>query len=112
MLKYFTGSIVVIAVLTTFNAFALEPLSSETMKKTTAAAGVSIMLDDIVIEMWTGPGSITYTDTDGNSDGNRGSIRIATSKSHRVVTIQAITGYDPETGELKSPGNNLVKQKK
>lgn len=108
MYKYFIGPIAFCLVLTAFNAFALEPLDSDTMKTTTAAAGVSIILDDIVIETWTSARSVTYTD----SDGNGGSIRITSSANHNIITIQAITGYDPESGELKSPGTGLVRAKK
>lgn len=78
--------------LTPFSSFALSPMSDSGMKDATGQAGVTITLDDVVIEQWVG--AATYTDDDGY-DGSGGSIVI--SDKHTLKTFTAITNNDAGT---------------
>jgi hypothetical protein len=68
------------------SAFALTTMSADSMKAATGQAGVSITLDNVVIEQFTG--STTYTDTDG-TNGTAGSVVI--SDKHVVKEYYAMT---------------------
>jgi len=68
------------------SAFALTQMSDSNMKAATGQAGVSITLDNVVIEQFVG--ATTYTDADGY-DGNGGSIVI--SDKHTIKGYNALT---------------------
>ncbi len=89
------------ALVMTSSAFALQSMDSDTMKDTTGQAGVSITVDDVLIETWVG--TTTYTDLDG-TDGTAGSINI--TGKHTIQSFEGITGYDGSA--LFSPGNGLT----
>ncbi len=68
------------------SAFALTSMSADSMKAATGQAGVSITLDNVVIEQYVG--ATTYTDADGY-DGNGGAIVI--SNKHVIKGYNALT---------------------
>jgi hypothetical protein len=68
------------------SVFALTSMSADSMKAATGQAGVSIAVDNVVIEQFTG--STSYTDEDGTM-GTGGSIVI--SDKHVVKTYLAMT---------------------
>ncbi len=82
-------AIVATAALIPFTASALEPISDTNLKDLTGQAGVSIALDDVRVESWTG--ETTYTDTDG-TNGTAGSVVI--SDKHVYTTYNAILADD------------------
>jgi hypothetical protein len=69
------------------SVFALTSMTDSSMKSATAQAGVSITLDNVVIEQFIG--ATTYTDADGYN-GNGGAIVI--SDKHVIKTYNALTG--------------------
>ncbi|MCF8026608.1 MAG: hypothetical protein K9K82_14120 [Desulfobacteraceae bacterium] len=111
-------------VLAPLSASAMEMMSDSNMKDVTGQAGVSIALDDVVLESWNG---ITkYTDTDGSqsetidtdvTDGTAGDFvytgdatqaSVVISDQHTVQDFQAITHMDG-SGNLVSPGMPLAR---
>lgn len=68
------------------SAFALTAMSDANMKAATGQAGVSIAIDNVVIEQYVG--STTYTD-DSGTDGTAGSVVI--SDKHTVKSFLAMT---------------------
>jgi hypothetical protein len=84
------------------SAFALTSMSADSMKSATGQAGVSIAIDNVVIEQYAA--STTYTDTDGAKYGDTaGAIEI--SAKHSIKTFLAMTSasdykadFDAATG--------------
>lgn len=74
------------SLMVTSSAFALTAMTDSNMKAATGQAGVSITLDNIVIEQYVG--STTYTDATGTT-GTAGSIVI--SDKHTVKQYLAMT---------------------
>jgi len=104
-MKKLTGILIAAALLLApISASALEMMTDASMKDVTGQAGVSIAIDDVVLEQWVG--TTTYTDTDG-TDGTAGSVVI--SDQHTVHDFQAITSagsnglVSPNVG-LQNPG--------
>lgn len=82
------------------SVFALTSMTDANMKSATGQAGVSITLDNVVIEQFTG--STTYTDEDG-TNGVEGSIVI--SDKHVVKEYLAMTSQtDYEADFLAAAG--------
>lgn len=81
------------------SAFALTSMTADSMKSATAQAGVSIGLDGIIIEEFTG--ATTYTDEDG-AGGLGGSIVI--SDRH------TLKGYYALPNDQAGAGNDFYKQ--
>ncbi|GAB6093752.1 hypothetical protein JCM14469_00040 [Desulfatiferula olefinivorans] len=82
------------------SVFALTAMSDANMKAATGQAGVSITVDNVVIEQYTG--STTYTDETGTT-GTAGSIVI--SDKHVVKTYLAMTSEaDYEADFLAAAG--------
>jgi len=82
------------------SVFALTSMSADNMKAATGQAGVSITLDNVVIEQFTG--STTYTDEDG-TNGVAGSVVI--SDKHVVKEYLAMTSQaDYEADFLAAAG--------
>ena len=105
-MKKLTGILIAAAlILAPMSVSALEMMTDSNMKDVTGQAGVSIIVDDIVLEQWVG--STTYTDNDG-TDGTAGSISL--NDQHTVQNFQAITeSTDPGTfSTLASPGQALT----
>jgi hypothetical protein len=69
------------------SAFALKAMDANSMKDTTAQAGVSISLDNIVIEQMTS--NSMYIDKDGLG-GNLGAGAVIITGSHTVKRIQKL----------------------
>ncbi|MCF8026649.1 MAG: DUF6160 family protein [Desulfobacteraceae bacterium] len=110
-------------VLAPLSASAMEMMSDSNMKDVTGQAGVSISIDDVVLEQWVG--ETRYTDTDGfataeynptadaaNSLGyvvtEGTSTSVVISDQHKIQDIQAITSMQPDGQggvEFVSPGN-------
>lgn len=89
------------------SAFALQTMSVDNMKDTTGQAGVSITVDDVIIETWVGTTSYTDLDGVGGTDTDPGSITI--SDKHTIKTYQAMTSATDTDGDgvldtLASPG--------
>ena len=102
-MKKFTGFIAAAAIaLAPMSSSALEALTDNALNDVTGQAGVSIVIDDVILETWVG--ATTYTDTDGNGDAVAGSIIVA--DKHTVKTFSAITRVDG--GVFTSPGLGLA----
>lgn len=86
MKKLALSAILGASLMITSSAFALTSMSSDSMKSATGQAGVSITLDNVVIEQFIG--ETVYTDADGY-DGNGGSIVI--SNKHVIKGYNALT---------------------
>jgi len=86
MKKLALSAILGASLMITSSAFALTSMSSDSMKSATGQAGVSITLDNVVIEQFIG--ETVYTDDDG-FDGNGGSIVI--SNKHVIKGYNALT---------------------
>jgi hypothetical protein len=71
------------------SVFALSSMTDANMKSATGQAGVSIAIDDVVIETYVG--STSYIDEDGTEagGGNAGAIEI--TDRHTLKTYQALT---------------------
>jgi hypothetical protein len=69
------------------SAFALTSMTDASMKSATAQSGVSIAIDNVVIESFVG--ATTYTDDDGTTTGDTGSITI--SNRHTIKKYLALT---------------------
>jgi len=67
------------------SAFALKAMTADSMKDTTGQAGVSIVVDDIII-FQSSAATTTYTDIDGVDQTNGGSITIAKDMPLGVIT--------------------------
>ncbi len=102
MKKLALGAILGASLLVSTSAFALTAMTDANMKSATGQAGVSITLDNIVIEQYVG--STTYTDGDGTSttlspaDDIAGSIRI--TDKHVVKEYLGITSGSEFTSEF------------
>ena len=107
MKRKLAGTVLVTILLVLINApaFALEIMSDSTMKKITGQAGVSITVDDVVLEAWIE--SLKFTDSDGVSDsGTPGEpASIVLPDLHLTNDFQAITSVSG--GALASPGTGL-----
>lgn len=86
MKKLALSAILGASLMITSSAFALTSMSSDSMKAATGQAGVSITLDNVVIEQFVG--STTYTDADGYT-GIGGAIVI--SDKHIIKGYNALT---------------------
>lgn len=84
------------ALVMTSSAFALQSMDSDTMKDTTAQAGVSIAIDDVVVETWVG--ETLYTDTDTGAS-------FVISAKHNLKTFHAF-GIDA-SGAIHSIGIDM-----
>ena len=89
MKKLALSAILGASLMVTSSAFALTSMSDSNMKAATGQAGVSIAIDNVVIESFTG--STTYTDSDGYL-GNAGSVVI--SDKHVLKTYLAMVSED------------------
>lgn len=78
MKKIFAGILTAAFITAPTTALALEPMSRDALKKTTAQAGVSIFFDHVVILIKSQP-TVTYWDTDGTTSyqGTVGNVRSA-----------------------------------
>ena len=104
-MKKFTGFIAAAAIaIAPMSASALTALSDNAMNDVTGQSGVSIAIDDVVLETWVG--ATTYTDLDG-TNGDAGSITI--EDKHTVKSFNAITQYDGAVG-IESIGTGLTKK--
>lgn len=83
------------------SAFALTAMSDANMKAATGQAGVSIAIDNVVIEQYVG--STTYTDESG-TDGTAGSVVI--SDKHTVKTFLALTSATDFATDFAAAANN------
>jgi hypothetical protein len=81
--------VLAICMLLPLNAFALQPLSDDTMGQVTGQAGVSIAIDDV--KLYQNIGYLSYTDANG-TNGTAGTVSI--SNLYMMVNINAITGLD------------------
>jgi hypothetical protein len=71
----------------TSSAFALTSMTADNMKAATGQAGVSIAIDNVVVEQFIG--ATTYTDADGVTGVESGSISIA--NRHVIKQYNALT---------------------
>lgn len=71
------------------SVFALSPMTDANMKSATGQAGVSIAVDNVVIETYAG--STSYIDTDG-TDGTEAAINI--TDKHTIKTYRAMVSAD------------------
>lgn len=110
MKKIIVATIVSASLALATSAFALKSMDSDSMKDATAQAGVSLTVDDVVLESWSG--TTTYWDNDGASDISDAVADTRTGLviggSHTVKTFQAMTSRDTTTGLLVSPGIGLT----
>ncbi len=81
--------VLAICMLLPLNAFALQPMSEDTMGQVTGQAGVSIAIDDVII--YQNIEYIRYTDV-GGTNGIDGAVNI--SNLYMMVNINAITSLD------------------
>jgi len=105
-MKKLTGIFLAAAlILAPMSVSALEMMTDSNMKDVTGQAGVSIVIDDVVLEQWVG--TTTYTDTDGTDDT---ASSIVLSDQRTVQNFQAITASsDPSTfSTLESEGQALT----
>jgi len=86
MKKLALGAVLGASLMISSSAFALTAMTDANMKSATGQAGVSIAIDNVVIEQYAG--STTYTDGDG-TDGTAGAIEI--SDKHSLKTFLAMT---------------------
>lgn len=106
--------VLAICMLLPLNAFALQPMSEDTMGQVTGQAGVSIAVDDVKI--YQNIESLTYTDTDGVAsvldgltDAGSGSVEI--SQLSMMVNVNAITSLTTGTVAHQgvfSPGRDVM----
>jgi hypothetical protein len=115
-MKKFTGFIAAAAIaFAPMSASALTALTDNAMNDVTGQAGVSITVDDVVMETWVG--TTMYTDLDGSATGALATgdyvadvaASLVISNKHTIKTFQAITGYDAVDG-LYSPGIELTQK--
>ncbi len=114
-MKKFTGFIAAAAIaFAPMSASALTALTDNAMNDVTGQAGVSITVDDVVMETWVG--TTMYTDLDGSATGALATgdyvadvaASLVISDKHTIKTFQAITGYDGT--DLYSPGLELAQK--
>eukprot|EP00831_Metopus_contortus_P063331 TRINITY_DN5579_c0_g1_i3.p1 TRINITY_DN5579_c0_g1~~TRINITY_DN5579_c0_g1_i3.p1 ORF type:complete len:211 (-),score=33.77 TRINITY_DN5579_c0_g1_i3:43-675(-) len=114
-MKKFTGFIAAAAIaLAPMSSSALEALTDNALNDVTGQAGVSITVDDVVMETWVG--TTMYTDLDGSATGSIAGgdyvadtqASLVISDKHTIKSFQAITGYDGT--DLYSPGIELTQK--
>jgi len=105
-MKKLTGILIAAALLLApISASALEMMTDASMKDVTGQAGVSIAIDDVVLESWVG--DTRYTDEDGTAGMGVGTDAgsVVISDQHTIQDFQAIL-TDGTT--LLSPGTPLA----
>jgi hypothetical protein len=84
------------------SAFALKAMTDTNMKDTTGQAGVSIVVDDIIL-FQSSVSSTTYTDVDGVDQTNGGSITITNDMPDGILTtMRAVFSAGDRNGFLQN----------
>ncbi|MFA6011296.1 MAG: DUF6160 family protein [Desulfobacteraceae bacterium] len=114
MKKLALSAILGASLMITSSAFALTSMSDSNMKAATGQAGVSIAIDNVKIESYTG--STSYTDTDGSAGVAADAASIVISDKHTIKNYLAmtsaadyVTDFNAASGTTLGAAANWVK---